>query len=125
MFDSKPILQRLKSYMEEHNINQGDFAKRIGTSGPTFSRWLNGRTRFNPSLKQLLSMAEIFDVTLIDLLSIKKASASRSTTRRAVKTSASAAAAKEEKAKKAVSSKEAVKKGRKAAAKKTKATKAK
>lgn len=94
MFDSKPFIQRLKSYMKEHDVTQGELAKRIGTSGPTFSRWLNGRTTFNPSLNQLLNMAETFGVTLVELLSMEKtkASASRSTKKQTAKASAAATA---------------------------------
>ena len=69
MFDSKPIVQRLKSYRKEHDITQGELAKRLGVSGPTLSRWENNRADFNPTLKQLLSMADMFGVTLIELFS--------------------------------------------------------
>lgn len=90
MFDSKPFIQRFKSYMKEHDVTQGELAKRIGTSGPTFSRWLNGRTPFNPSLSQLLNMAETFGVTLVELLSMGKASASKPKTKKSVKATTTA-----------------------------------
>ncbi|MCR5346662.1 MAG: helix-turn-helix domain-containing protein [Fretibacterium sp.] len=68
MFVAKPIIQRLKSYRESRGIRQGDLAKLLGVSAPTLSRWMNGRITFNPTLKQLISMADIFGVTLIDLV---------------------------------------------------------
>ena len=76
MFDSKPIVQRLKSYRKEHEITQGDLAKRLSVTEPALSKWLNGRTDFNPTLKQLLNMAEMFGVSLIELFSQESDAAS-------------------------------------------------
>ena len=69
MFDVKPIVQRLKSYGKEHNMTQGELAKRIGASGPALSRWLNEHASFNPKLNQLINMADLFGVSLSELLS--------------------------------------------------------
>ena len=71
MFDVKPIIKRLKSYREEHSLTQTEIAKRLGVSNPTLSRWLNERTGFNPTLNQLVSMAEMYGVSLVELLSQK------------------------------------------------------
>ena len=75
MFDTKPIVQRLKSYLKENNLTQTTLAKRVGTSSATFSRWLNARTSFNPTLKQLLNMADIFGVSITELFSQEAAPA--------------------------------------------------
>ena len=69
MFDVKPIVQRLKSYGKEHNMTQGELAKRIGVSAPALSRWLNEHASFNPKLNQLINMADLFGVSLSELLS--------------------------------------------------------
>ncbi len=71
MFDAKPIIQRLKSYGKQNNVNQSAIAKRISVSGPTLSRWLNEKTSFNPTLNQLVNMAEMLGVSLIELLSLE------------------------------------------------------
>lgn len=68
--DQQVIIQRLKSYVKENGITQSTLAKRIGVSAPILSRWLNGNKRFNPTLKQLLGMADIFGVTLVELASL-------------------------------------------------------
>lgn len=71
MFDAKPIFQRLKSYGMQNNVNQSAIAKRISVSGPTLSRWLNEKTSFNPTLNQLVNMAEMLGVSLVELLSLE------------------------------------------------------
>ncbi len=76
MFNVKPIVQRLKSYREERGIKQADLAKRLGTSTATLSRWESGRTNFNPTLSQLVIMADMFGITLMELLSQENVSAS-------------------------------------------------
>ena len=86
MFDTKPIVRQLKSYIEEHGMTQTELAKRLATSNPTLSRWLNGRTSFNPTLKQLISIADMFGVTLIELLSQGKTVASTSSEKAATRT---------------------------------------
>ena len=69
MFDVKPIVQQLKSYIKKHGIKQTELAKRLAVSNPTLSRWLNERTNFNPTLKQIISIADMFGVTLTELFS--------------------------------------------------------
>ena len=71
MFDAKPIVRRLKSYGKQNNITQSNIAKRISVSGPTLSRWLNEKTSFNPTLNQLVNMAEMLGVSLVELLSLE------------------------------------------------------
>ena len=111
MFDGKLVIQRLKAYRDKNAVTQGELADLIGTSGPTLSRWLNGRTGFNPTLKQLMAMADMFGLTLIELLSMEKTSAPVPTEKApkrkgkttkekpAAKTSAKAVSAKSSKAK--------------------------
>ncbi|MBR1671945.1 MAG: helix-turn-helix transcriptional regulator [Fretibacterium sp.] len=69
MFNVKSLMRQIKSYRKSHGIRQVEFAKRIGVSAPTLSRWEHESGNCNPTLKQLLSIADIFGVTLVELLS--------------------------------------------------------
>lgn len=122
MFNVKPIVQRLKSYREERGIKQTDLAQRLGTSPATLSRWENGRANFNPTLSQLLIMADMLGITLMELLSQENASSSAAPekapkrtgkttkSKSAVNISAKAASAKSSKARSAGASKAKTKK---------------
>ena len=124
MFNVKPIVQRLRFYREKRGIKQGDLAQRLGISTATLSRWENGRTSFNPTLSQLLIVADMLGITLIELLSQENASASAAPekaskraskttkSKSAVKPSAKAASAKSSKSKSADASKGKTKKSK-------------
>ena len=67
MFNTKVMVQKLKSYRKRNKIKQMDFAKKIGVSAPTLSRWEHGSGNFNPKLSQLLSMADVLGITPSEL----------------------------------------------------------
>lgn len=53
---------KLKELIEIHNLNQTEFAQKIGVSQKTISNYLSGETE--PTLSILCKMAEFFGVSL-------------------------------------------------------------
>lgn len=60
--------ERIKALREEAHINQGDFAKRLGTSRYSVIRWEAEET--NPGPDHIIEMARIFGVTTDYLLGV-------------------------------------------------------
>lgn len=58
----------LPNFLLKHNISQRDFAKRIGVTEATVSRWVSGERDIR--LTNLLRIAEEFDCTVDDVLSV-------------------------------------------------------
>lgn len=50
-------------------MNQRELAERIGTTQRTISYWENGQTQ--PDLSALVELAQVFDVSVDDLLGAK------------------------------------------------------
>lgn len=50
-------------------MNQRELAERIGTTQRTISYWENGQTQ--PDLSALVDLAQVFDVSVDDLLGTK------------------------------------------------------
>ena len=49
---------KLRKYLEQHEINQSAFARKIGVTDRTVRRWLAGDTPIPKMLKLLLSSSQ-------------------------------------------------------------------
>lgn len=58
--------QRFRDVLAEKGMTQTEFADEIGKKQSAVSRWANGTV--NPSLENLLLIAEALDMTLSELL---------------------------------------------------------
>ena len=140
MFSAKRLIRTIKEFRKRNKITQMTFAKQIGTSSSTFSKWESEKINFNPDLNQIVGIAKAMGITPSELLSQgkntedvssenndKKATKTvkKTQSKRTVKSSKMASESKETKVKKAISTKEAVKKGRKTSVKAAKASTAK
>jgi DNA-binding transcriptional regulator YiaG len=48
------MVNKIKKYMIRKRISQSEFARRIGTSRFTLSRWMNGRSKPSPAYVQII-----------------------------------------------------------------------
>lgn len=61
---------RLANLRREHNLTQNDIADRLNISAQAVSKWENDLT--SPDIDTLLKLADIFDITVDELLGKKK-----------------------------------------------------
>lgn len=61
---------RLADLRREHNLTQNDIADRLNISAQAVSKWENDLT--SPDIDTLLKLADIFDITVDELLGKKK-----------------------------------------------------
>lgn len=61
---------RLANIRREHNLTQNDIADRLNISAQAVSKWENDLT--SPDIDTLLKLADIFDITVDELLGKKK-----------------------------------------------------
>jgi len=61
---------RLANLRREHNLTQNDIADRLSISAQAVSKWENDLT--SPDIDTLLKLADIFDITVDELLGKKK-----------------------------------------------------
>ena len=66
MFDMKKIGRGLVSLRNEHNMTQMELADRLGISFQAISNWERGNTM--PDISKLPELAEIFNVTIDEIL---------------------------------------------------------
>ena len=145
MFSAKRLIRKIKEFRKRNKLTQMTFAKQIGTSSSTLSKWESEKTNFNPDLKQIVGIAKAMGITPSELLSqgkntinasvedsdkkasktVKKPQPKKKPSNRTVKPSKMATASKETKVKKAISTKEAVNKVRETSVKTAKASIAK
>lgn len=59
--------ENLKALRKENGITQANLAKILNTTIKTISHWETGYTE--PSLAQLMKIAEVFEITVDELLS--------------------------------------------------------
>lgn len=59
-------MERLKRYLEDEDISQAEFARRMGVSQPTVSDWLSGA--FMPSTQRLKAMSKLTGISIDELL---------------------------------------------------------
>ena len=62
--------ENLKNLRKLQNIDQATLAKEINVSPKTISHWETGYTE--PSISQLIALADFFDLTLDELVDRKK-----------------------------------------------------
>lgn len=90
LFNSEPIITRLKNFKKAYDV----LAERIDVDTEVFYQWIKKPTKFDPTLKQFVNIAKMFDITPVELMSIgytpaAKASARTTATRkRTTKTTA-------------------------------------
>ena len=68
MYDMKPLIQKFRNNRKRLGINQTEFARRIGSSLATITRWERGNMVYTPDLRQLSLIADLFDTTVWELL---------------------------------------------------------
>ena len=68
MYDMKPLIQKFRDNRKRLGISQTEFARRIGTSLATITRWERGNMVYTPDLRQLSLIADLFDTTVRELL---------------------------------------------------------
>ena len=66
MFDMKEIGKKISSLRKEHNMTQMELADKLGISFQAVSNWERGNTM--PDISKLPELAEIFRVSIDDLL---------------------------------------------------------
>jgi len=59
-------MKRLKAWLAERDISQGDFGEGIGVKQPTVSDWLNGA--MTPSPQKLLKISKRTGIPLAELV---------------------------------------------------------
>lgn len=68
--DKKSIASKLQGIREEKNLTQAEFANALCTSRSTISSWEQGKSI--PTTDQLIKINEVFNVSVDDILQIKK-----------------------------------------------------
>ena len=64
------LYKRLKDMREDHDLSQKDIAELLGTNQQQISRWETGTS--TPDITMLPKIASYFDITVDELLGIKK-----------------------------------------------------
>lgn len=65
-YDISNIGEAIRKVQREHEINQADFADKIGANISTVSKWIRGVN--DPPLWGLLAICEVYDVKLTELV---------------------------------------------------------
>lgn len=60
----------LKTLREQHGLNQGELAKKVGKSQETISSWETGRTV--PRMKDIQTLCKIYDCTYESITGIRQ-----------------------------------------------------
>jgi transcriptional regulator with XRE-family HTH domain len=60
-------MERLRQYLEDGEITQAEFARRLGVKQPTVWEWLNGKSK--PSAERLQHIARETGLSIDELLS--------------------------------------------------------
>ena len=68
MYNMKPLIQRFRDQRKRLGINQTEFARRLGVSLATITRWERANMVYTPDLRQLSLIAELFEMTVCELL---------------------------------------------------------
>ena len=68
MYDMKPLIQRFRDNRRRLGINQTEFARRLGVSLATITRWERANMVYTPDLRQLSLIADMFETTVWELL---------------------------------------------------------
>ncbi len=78
MFSSKRLIRKLKEFRKRNKLTQMAFAKQIGVSSATLSKWEREIISFNPDLTQIVGIAKAMGITPSELLSQGKNTANAS-----------------------------------------------
>ena len=62
--------ENLKSLRRSQGLDQGSLAKALSVTDKTISHWETGYTE--PSISQIIALADFFDVTIDELVDRKK-----------------------------------------------------
>ncbi len=65
-YDISNIGETIHKIQKEHEVNQADFADKIGANISTVSKWIRGIN--NPPLWGLLAICDVYDVKITDLI---------------------------------------------------------
>ena len=65
-YDISNIGEAIRKVQREHEMNQADFADKIGANISTVSKWIRGVN--DPPLWGLLAICEVYDVKLTELV---------------------------------------------------------
>lgn len=65
-YDISNIGEAIRKVQREHEVNQADFADKIGANISTVSKWIRGVN--DPPLWGLLAICEVYDVKLTELV---------------------------------------------------------
>ena len=68
MYDMRPLIQKFRDSRKRLGISQTEFARRIGTSLASITRWERGNMVYTPNLRQLALIADMLDTTVWELL---------------------------------------------------------
>lgn len=63
-------MERLREYMTERKLTQGELATLLGVSQPTVSDWISGKMK--PSADRLIEISERTGLTVDELLKRRK-----------------------------------------------------
>ena len=69
MFSAKRLIRKIKEFRKRNKLTQSAFAKQIGTSSSTLSKWEREIISFNPGLAQIVGIAKAMGITPSELLS--------------------------------------------------------
>ena len=78
MFSAKRLIRKIKEFRKRNKLTQSAFAKQIGTSSATISKWERETINFNPGLAQIVGIAKAMGITPSELLSQGKNTANAS-----------------------------------------------
>ena len=78
LFNSEPIIKRLKNFKKAYDV----LAERIDVDTDVFYQWIKKPTKFNPTLKQFVNIAKMFDITPLELMSIGYTPAAKASPRK-------------------------------------------
>ena len=65
-YDISNIGEAIRKVQRQHEMNQADFADKIGANISTVSKWIRGVN--DPPLWGLLAICEVYDVKLTELV---------------------------------------------------------
>lgn len=65
-YDISNIGERIRHVQRQHEMNQADFANKIGANISTVSKWIRGVN--DPPLWGLLAICDVYDVKLTELV---------------------------------------------------------
>lgn len=77
MVNLKQVIQKVRLLRKQFNMSQKEFGEHIGVSLATITRWGRGDWEYVPSLLHLSRMADLFDMTVSELLDTSESEKAR------------------------------------------------